>query len=216
MSLLMLDRALLDAYRAGDPCALERVYRAYAEDVASLLARGFTFSAGARTCSFRGYRDRFDLEDVLQEVFLRAFGERARLAYDGLKPFKSYILGIARNAVIDAYRRNRRASQCFIFDYEMPANTFMDPSESLEEEALVQVVERFRTSLTPEEEQVFRLRFEEGKSLAAVESTTGRSPSKTKTLEKKLRTRLLDEVWAGGFLEGYRQDRRSRNGAAAS
>ena len=46
--------------------------------------------------------------DLVQEVFLRAFDERARLGYDGLRPYRPYLLRIAKNLRIDTARRDGR------------------------------------------------------------------------------------------------------------
>ena len=43
----------------------------------------------------------------MQEAFRRAFEERARSAYDGLRPYRRYLLTITRNLVIDQLRKQR-------------------------------------------------------------------------------------------------------------
>ena len=106
--LLVEDRALLDGYRRGDPAALERIYRAYAPDLARMLRHGFSFRSGGRMCRFHGVRSSFDLEDRVQEVFTRVFTEQGRLSYDGLTPFAAYLRTVARNLVIDDFRRKER------------------------------------------------------------------------------------------------------------
>src|SRR3954454_2569848 len=115
MSLLVEQRALLDQFRRGERRALEQVYRHYAPDVAAFLQRGFTFASGARHLRFAGYRQPFDLENALQETFMRAFKESARLGYDGLHAYKGYLLAIARNLVLDELR-TREAAMRPLFD----------------------------------------------------------------------------------------------------
>jgi RNA polymerase sigma-70 factor (ECF subfamily) len=51
-------------------------------------------------------RDRAMAEDVTQEAFLKAF--RAIASYRGQAKFSSWLLRIARNCAIDAYRKTRR------------------------------------------------------------------------------------------------------------
>jgi RNA polymerase sigma-70 factor (ECF subfamily) len=51
-------------------------------------------------------RDRALAEDVTQESFLRAY--RAIASYRGQAKFSSWLLRIARNCAIDAYRKTRR------------------------------------------------------------------------------------------------------------
>jgi RNA polymerase sigma factor (sigma-70 family) len=112
--ILLEDRTLLEAYRRGRPWALERVYRYYVAAVGALLGAGFTFSSGGESYRFVGYRDEFERQEVLQQTFVNAFGERARKGYSGLSPYGPYLLGIARNLVIDDYRRRRRELALFI------------------------------------------------------------------------------------------------------
>lgn len=220
MPLLVDDRDLLDAFRHGERTALERVFRHYAPDLSRTLAQGFTVGGSAGHAHFPGYRSRFDLEDALHEVFLRAFSERARFAYDGLTPFRNYLLGIARGVVIDHWRRigrrERLVGNAADGGREEPATTAAEtgtepleglldatgnPERDLADAELVREVVRFRAELSAEEREIFRLRFQEGRSLAEVEAETGRSPSKVKTLERRLRARILERIWRSGYLE---------------
>ena len=111
--MLMTDRNLLDAYRRGERGAMEEVYRLYVTDVEKLLRRGFTFSSNGKTFRFAGFASAFERQEMVQETFIRAFGERARTGYSGLRPFKPYLLGIARNLIIDEFRRRRREMSLF-------------------------------------------------------------------------------------------------------
>ncbi len=89
--------------------------------VAQLLARGFSFHASGERVRFSGYGKRFELEDVLQDVFRKAFGEKARDSYDGLRPYAAYLATIARNLVIDDYSQRKRELSLFTRD-ETPAD----------------------------------------------------------------------------------------------
>ncbi|MBH25227.1 MAG: hypothetical protein CMH57_12385 [Myxococcales bacterium] len=112
--MLMDDRSLLEAYRRGDPAALEAVYRHHVDHVELMLRKGFTFSSGGKTFRFMGFGSAMERQEVLQETFIRAFGEKARIGYSGLKPFKPYLLGITRNLVIDEFRRRQREMSLFV------------------------------------------------------------------------------------------------------
>jgi len=213
------NRPLLEGFRRGDPDALDRVYREYAEEVATVLIHGFAFRSGGRSARFHGLSSRFDLEDVLQEVFLRAFGARARLAYDGLRPYGAYLAAIARSAVIDRLRSYARWEARVLWD-EVAAHREPLPEDAgnatdllegtvalggnpvrdVENAELARLLIDFQDGLSPAESEVFRLRFREGKSLPDVERATGRSPSRVKTLERKLRERLLARIWEAGYL----------------
>src|SRR5262245_1007229 len=110
MTLFVERRELLARFRAGDRRALEETYRHYAKAVATFLSRGFVFSASGRSLRFVGYSNSFDVDNALSETFLRAFQESARLGYDGIHPYKTYLLSIARNFVIDELRRQKFVS----------------------------------------------------------------------------------------------------------
>jgi RNA polymerase sigma-70 factor (ECF subfamily) len=111
---MMEDRALLDAFREGRRDALLRIYELYRQDVVKLLRGGFSFGSGGERHRFTGYTDAFSLEEALQETFLKAFSAQARQGYNGLQPFRPYLLGIARNLVIDDFRRRRRELRLFV------------------------------------------------------------------------------------------------------
>src|SRR3954467_14031751 len=73
---LSQDRAWLDAYRRGDPVALERLFRCYAPLVFHLVRRGM--AAGA-TRAF--LLDAQEEEDVVQQVFVRLLQPATRARY---------------------------------------------------------------------------------------------------------------------------------------
>jgi RNA polymerase sigma-70 factor (ECF subfamily) len=108
MSYLVENRDLLTRFRAADAAAFREVFRHYAPEVTRFLRRGFSFRAGERHVRFAGYQEVFSIEDAIQEVFRRAFSVNARLAYDGLRPYRTYLLTIAKNAVINEFNTRRR------------------------------------------------------------------------------------------------------------
>ena len=114
MSLLADNRELLNHFRRGETRALEQIYRHYAPRIATFLSRGFTFKSRDRCLHFRGYHQAFDIDNALQETFARAFSERARLSYDGLRSYQVYLLAIARNLVLDEFRSREVAMSPFI------------------------------------------------------------------------------------------------------
>lgn len=217
--LLVEDRSLLHDFRRGVTGALDRVFREYAPAVALNLERGFGVSIANRERRFRGYTSAFEREEALHEVFVRAFSERARLSYDGLHPYRNYLFGITRAVVIDEFRVRERMARRLVDDglslpgaEEARVDPLADPGASsptgnpgldLEDAELKELVHTFRSALSPDEAEVFRLRFVEGASLAEVEAAIGRSPSRTKTLERKLRERFLASIWSSGYLDGW-------------
>lgn len=225
MSLLIERRELLDRFKRGERRALEEVYRHYAPDVAAFLQRGFTFTSGGRTLRFSGYAQPFDLDNALQETFVRAFKESARLAYDGLHPYKGYLLAIARNLVLDEFRNREVAMSPFIDQLDAgggdaavghegedaaPSASVSDaPSAgiSAEQEFLRHELGRlyaaFVARLEEKDRTFFRHRFEEQQTQVEAGANSGLSHMQARTLEKKLRRAFLEFMQTNGYLESY-------------
>ena len=211
-------RELLDAFRRGEQAALLEVYRHYVRDVAKFLTRGFTFDSEGKQCSFRGFRGGYEIEAALQEIFRRAFEERARLAYDGINPYRPYLLRIARNAVINDLKSRHpilfrfRAGRPVILEtppeeepdrIETPERS---PEEVLETQEVAKLVADFKASLDARALGVFRMRFEEGLSAEDAGSRIGLTRSQVRTTEAKLRERFLAHMQASGYLTDYKRD----------
>ncbi len=217
MTLLSSDRALLDGFRRGDSEALARVYGEYAPMIGAFISRGFTFSSKGRTLQFNGFKQPFDLENVLQETFVRAFSQRARLSYDGISPYRNYLIAIARNFVLSELRRREVAmSQLCVEGEGSPESQLSadgavlagSPAPSGEAEVmrreLIALVERFREGLGSTERTFFQARFEERLIQVEAGRRVGISHMQSRTLEKKLRQRFLKFMRAQGYLEHYR------------
>jgi RNA polymerase sigma-70 factor (ECF subfamily) len=230
VSLLVDDRELLRRFRRGERAALRQVFTHYAPRIAAMLRRGFGFQAGGRRVQFQGYRDTFDLEDGLQEIFRRAFSDNARTAYDGLRPYKMYLGAIARNVVINTYVANARRLERYGFeeietapdDGEWTAaDDFLGgedeptgkPERDAETRELRALVESFRDGLAEREREVFALRFDECLSHAEITERCGLSPSKIKTAEARIRTQLLRYLHKHGYLASYSRRSRTTGGS---
>lgn len=223
--LLVEDRGLLDAFRRGERPALERVYTTFAPAVAAFLRRGFSFESGGRACRFQGTRSTFDLEDRLHDVFARAFGEAARLGYDGLSSYRTYLFTIARNLIIDDFRRKEHALVGYLVDEsaepvspprEGASEPFLgeleptgDPARDAESSQLLALVSAVRDELPSREREVFRLRFQEEREHKEIAAATGLSPSKIKTSEQRIRARFFEVLRRHGYLRERAGDDRS-------
>lgn len=225
MSLLIERRELLDRFKRGERRALEEVYRHYAPEVAAFLQRGFTFHSAGRALRFSGYAQPFDLDNALQETFVRAFKESARVGYDGLHPYKSYLLAIARNLVLDEFRSREVAMSPFIDALDSgagaeaathdgeeaaPSSSVSDaPSAgvSAEQEFLRRELGRlygaFVARLGDKDRTFFRHRFEEQLTQVDAGAKSGMSHMQARTLEKKLRRAFLEFMQANGYLDSY-------------
>lgn len=230
MSLLVDDRDLLRRFRRGDNSALRQVFAHYAPQVAAMLRRGFGFHAGGRRVQFQGYRETFDLEDGLQEIFRRAFSDNARNAYDGLRSYKTYLGAIARNVVINTYLANARRLERFGFEEVetvgdnnewSAADDFLGqeteptgkPERDAETRELRALVESYKKALAKREREVFTLRFDERLSHTEITGRTGLSASKIKTAEARIRTGLLRHLHKHGYLAEYHRRNRPTGGS---
>lgn len=216
--LLVGDRPLLEAFRRGESAALEKVYRAYVSELAVMLRSGFSFKSGGKSCRFRGCASSFDLEDRLSETFARAFSPGARMGYDGLSSYKNYLFTIARNLVIDDFRKKERAFTEFQveepIDDPFARNDMSDalagdvvpsgaPERDLESAELATLVGTFANGLEGREKLVYELRFKESLEHKDIMERTGLSASKVKTSEKHIRERFFSFLQEHGYLGGY-------------
>ena len=222
--LLVNDRPLLEGFRRGDSWALAKVYRAYAPSIVTLLRLGFSFESQGRRCRFQGTRSAFDLEDRLQEVFARAFTERARQTYDGLSPYRAYLLRIARNLVIDDFRKKERALLEYAYEpvdrpasdpgggltepFEGEVGTTGQPEIDLSGRQTVELVAAFCASMPLREQRVIQLRFREELEHQEVARQTGLSSSQIKTSELRIRRDFFRFMKKHGYFDGYRLNRR--------
>jgi RNA polymerase sigma-70 factor (ECF subfamily) len=211
MTLLSEKRELLKGFRAGERRALEEVYRHYAPVIAAFLQAGFGFQSGERMLRFAGYRQPFDLDNALQETFLRAFREPARLAYDGLRPYRSYLYMIARNVVIDDFRRAGSSpvfadapagSQDALEPGADPAELAPTPEDDAMRREIARLYASFSERLEERERSFFRMRFGEGRTQAEIGEAAGLSAMQVRTLEKKLRTAFVVFLNQHGYLDG--------------
>jgi RNA polymerase sigma-70 factor (ECF subfamily) len=220
MSLLSSDRQLLERFRQGDRQALAEVYKAHAPAIAAFLSRGFSFSSKGRTLRFNGFHQPFDLDNALQETFLRAFSDRARLAYDGLTPYQSYLTAIARNFVLSDFRRREVAMSQVVRSTEggeknpevedLPGAHAASSGPAMPngetaflKQELMGLYQSFQQELSSKHLKYFRARFEQRLTQVEAGRKAGLSHMQARTLEKKLRKRFLKFMQVRGYLEGY-------------
>jgi RNA polymerase sigma-70 factor, ECF subfamily len=212
-------RELLDRFRSGDQSALLEVYRFYVKDVVRFLTRGFAFESEGRPLSFRGFRGGYEVEAAVQEVFRRAFEERARLAYDGIHPYRPYLLRIARNAVINDLKSRQpilfrfrvgrpviiESDSASALDPDLISSPERSPEEVLESEEVAKLVDTFKRTLDERGLGVFRCRFEEGLSAEEAGRRLRLTRSQVRTTESKVRASFLEHMQRSGYLTAYRR-----------
>ena len=82
--------------------SMEKYYEAYAQKVVNyLIASGLDYAAAA---------------DVTQSAFLKIWQKRETLSLENEDGFSGYVFTVARNELVDGYRKNSR----IVFTDELP------------------------------------------------------------------------------------------------
>ena len=203
VSWLLEDRRRLDGFRNGDAAVLSEVYRVYGLDLTKSLRQGFGFESQGNRMYFKGNFDPFDLDDVVQDTFVKAFSANARSTYDGLRPFEAYLFTIARNVIIDRCRSERRVARWVSPEDETSpvaaASEQLSPETQALDAELRKTYQDFLASLDDTNRQLWKLRFEEDASRRLVEEQTGLSAMQVRTREKKLRDELQRRLVSAGY-----------------
>lgn len=219
--LLINNPELLASFRQGERSALEAVYRHYVKGVAHFLQKGFSFRSGDKFFFFKGYRSTFDLHNAVQEVFRRAFEEKARLSYNGVNSYSNWILAIARNMVINQFRNkevpfsqfeegpdgeNRRRFENEIdekYTGLLYASTGPKQDVAIEHAELKILINRFLGELNDEDRELINLRFVEGFGQEEAAKHMGSTRMKIRTQEAKVRKRLIAFMRDSGYLDQF-------------
>jgi RNA polymerase sigma factor (sigma-70 family) len=119
--------------------------------------------------------------------------ERARLAYDGLQPYRPYLTRIAKNLLIDEGRRlGREPVWEDVSAQELAQALPSDPGaeDELEWRPLREAARAYCAALEPRLRRLIQLRFEEERSQNEVAEALGLSRRNVRTLEAKAREGL--------------------------
>ncbi|NOZ86893.1 MAG: sigma-70 family RNA polymerase sigma factor [Deltaproteobacteria bacterium] len=215
MPKLVEDKDLLAAFQRGEKYALEEVYREYAPLVFSILRKGFVFTTDRGPMRFQGFDDPFDLENAMQEVFVRALSKAARQGYDGQRPFGRYLSAIARNLVHDEFRKKERLfeeldqAKVEEISRQEHVQSIPGPDRQAQEQEVRARVGEFKTALDGLERRIFEHRFEMGMSIERTAMSLEVTEHRVKKVERRLKKRFFLQMKEHGYFEGYRL---SRNG----
>ncbi len=206
---LAKDKELQERFRAGETEAMDIIYKHYAPGVHRFLGRGFTFRSGGGHCHFTGIKSDDELRSSVQEVFRRAFEDRARNAYNGINSFSNWVLAISRNMVINRFRNREIVMSNFVTTDDAGGQaSFLERTmteehagmlygkqtiaqdESYEQSELKGIIAAFMEQLDDDEKQLLVLRFVEGISQSDAATKLGSTRMKVRSAEAKLRRRL--------------------------
>jgi RNA polymerase sigma-70 factor (ECF subfamily) len=218
--LLAKNKDLLERFRAGDKDAMDEVYRHYSPGVTRFLRQGFTFRSGGGHCYFKGIKLEDDLKSAVQEVFRRAFEDRARNAYNGINSFSNWVLAISRNMVINGFRNREIAISAYIskkddrghlaiMDNSVTENYTgilygqqnQDQEKTYEHTELKGLIGKFMAELSEQERKLLVLRFIDGVGQEEAAQKLDSSRMKVRTAEAKLRRRLRAYLKNSGYID---------------
>lgn len=152
------DAALIAAWQTGDEQAATELVRRHARALARFLA-----AAGALAA---------DLDDLVQETFIRAFGAVGR--FRGQCRFRTWLLAIGGNVLKDAGRRAGRGARVVPLD-ETLRSPDGDPHERTVANEAEQRLSAGLERLTRMQREVFLLRAQQGLDYDEIASALGTS-----------------------------------------
>jgi RNA polymerase sigma-70 factor (ECF subfamily) len=167
------DRRLVEAAQA-DPARFEALYRKY-------LAQVYSFA-------FYELRDHHEAEDATERTFLAALGnlsrfeERARPADgEGASTFRVWLFQIARNAIAERRRRQRRRPETSLDAADAVADPLDLEATALRHDAATAAVQAI-TRLPGDRRRALILRFVDEMSTREIAGVLGRSEGAVRVL----------------------------------
>jgi len=150
----------------GDREAWDELYRLYVDRVYRYIASRIG--------------DVMTVEDLTQEVFLKAFQSLGSFKWKG-KPFAAWLFTIARNLIIDVQRKRQVHKEVFSeFAFTSGATS---PEEEAERRIRLEAVMAAMSRLTPLQQEVIGLRFAAGLSLEETARVMGKKVGAIKALQ---------------------------------
>ena len=177
------DEQLMEKVRAGDGRAIAALYDRYGVLIFSL--------------ALRMLNDRESAEELVQEVFLRAWRQAASYQ-PGLGKLSTWLLGIARNLAVDELRRRGARPQRAGGDTEEQLNQLAsprneDPAEQVSAATQRQEIQRALRELPDAQRQVIELAYYGGLTQSEIAERLG-DPLGTVKTRMRLATRKLRDL----------------------
>jgi RNA polymerase sigma-70 factor (ECF subfamily) len=175
-----------DAGRTPHPSAPEWS-GGWPQSIAEFEALVETFQVQLVAYAFRRLRDHADAEDVVQEVFIRAWSERDRLC--GVHLVRPYLFRMTANACLDHLRRRGRRKIVSIDEVGAINLADQRPSADRYHGALEELerIDRLLSKLPERQAEVIRLHLYDELSMAEVASVLDCPPA---TARSRLRNGL--------------------------
>jgi len=138
---------------------------------------------------FRMLRDHEEARDVAQDVFVKVWNKRDKLADVNNK--EAYCMTIARNLAIDRIRSKKMETSDISEQYDLESNT-ANPERIAVAKDQYRTVRAFIDSLPENHKSVLELRDIEGYSYKEISEMTGYSLEKVKVYLHRARMRIKE------------------------
>jgi RNA polymerase sigma-70 factor (ECF subfamily) len=177
------ERDLVEKAKQRDPEATSELYDLYVDKVYRYLY----YKVGHPV----------EAEDLTETVFLRVLEALPRFSWKNV-PFSAWVFSIARNLVIDHYRRRARRTEVAFEEVGPLFADGGDPHEAAERSLLQQRLEEAISTLTTEQKEVVLLKFFVGLSNAEISALLRKSDGAIKSIQhrglRSLRKKLESET----------------------
>jgi RNA polymerase sigma factor (sigma-70 family) len=142
------------------------------------------------------------IEDLLQEIFVRAFAPNARENFDAARPYFPYLKAIARNCFVDMLRARGREVLKAPDELDLDVEGEEVDSDPVVDPRVRRVLTQYLGELSAPLEGVYRERFVLGRSQDDASKSLGLSRRQLRTAEEHLRSGLRRALQRAGVLRG--------------
>ena len=151
------DRVLIEQWKAGDSRAATELVRRHADALARFAASG---------------GEREEIEELVQDTFVRAFGSLD--SFRGESSLRTWLFIIERRLMLDRRRAEKRERNVVSLD-AVEATTEYDALDGMVAQETATRVKRAMAALSPMQREVFVMRVEQGlayKEIATILETS--------------------------------------------
>lgn len=149
---------------------------------------------------YRFVRNRFEAEDLAQETFIKAY-KKIHTLQDAAK-IKSWLLSIARNVMVDSFRRNKEKSVALdqnILEFYANSETVDHRTEVLNDETSREL-QTCISKLEEQDQKIVRLLYYEGFSYKEIAQLLGMNQNTLKSRLHRARASLVEIIQSNGLV----------------
>ena len=116
-------------------------------------------------------RSRQDTEEIIQDLFVKLWSKRDKMLT--IQSFRPFIFRVARNGVIDWYRKNETKKEYSTFYHEINRESSVSVTDELLFQEYYSIALEAIDKLSPRQKQIFNLRHTEDLSLDEIAAKLG-------------------------------------------